>query len=126
MSELPFTPTTVYHPFQILPISSWSVQEIRNALNEHEEGNLARSARLAEALGRDEWIEGCMEQRNQGILGLPFTLDPAQTGNAQAEAVAEEAKKWWDAALPEATLEKLTRRIWRVITDRIPKRSDQF
>ncbi|WP_437759497.1 phage portal protein family protein [Sorangium sp. So ce1389] len=109
MSELPFTPTTVYTPHQILPISSWSVQEIRHTLNEHEEGNPSRSARLAEALGRDEWIEGCLEQRNQGILGLPFALDSAETGNAQAEAVAEEARTWWDAALPEATLEKLLR-----------------
>lgn len=59
-------------------ITSTSVSAIRTTIAAHEEGNFAESALLAKYLLRDADIKSALNQRVDGLLGLPLEIEPAK------------------------------------------------
>jgi phage gp29-like protein len=102
----------LYHPVQ--PLSTWSVASVRAAIREHEQGQLARSALLAEQMERNPRIFGALNTRCLAMQGLPFEVEPNEDGDARRSgSVAREVeKRWWDLA-PEEVLGDLLR--WAVL-----------
>lgn len=102
----------LYHPVQ--PLSTWSVASVRAAIREHEQGQLSRSALLAEQMERNPRIFAALQTRALGAQGLPFELDPSEDGDQRrAESVAKTAKKRWWSIAPEEVLGDLLR--WAVL-----------
>ena len=54
--------------------SNWSLDDVRVALDEHEAGNFALSAVMAEMMMRDERIASAMHVRVMGVAGQPYAL----------------------------------------------------
>lgn len=102
----------MYHPVQ--PLSSWSVRAVRAALREHEEGNLTRSALLAEHMERNPRIFAALQTRVLGVLGLPFDVTPSEDGDQRkAKSVATATRRAWYELAPEDVVADLLR--WAVL-----------
>lgn len=102
----------LYLPVQ--PLSNWSVAAVRSTIREHEQGQLARSALLAEQIERNPRIFGALNTRCLAMQGLPFEIDPSEDGDQRrAESIAKETKKRWWSLAPEETLGDLLR--WAVL-----------
>jgi phage gp29-like protein len=98
-------------PMQVHRQSSWDVAAVRAALDEHEQGRLSDSARLFDAMLRDDRIAGCLRTRITSVAaksGLPFKVEAADD-SARAKAIAEEIEAlWWDV-LPEPSTKRVLR-----------------
>lgn len=90
-------------------LSSWSITAIREALDAHERGNFSASALLADALGRNPRIEAATQTRVLGALGLPFTLEAAETNARRSASTAREFLPPWSKVAPESVLSDLLR-----------------
>jgi len=92
---------------QLFPgvLTSWTVPQIRAALDSHEIGQFADSALLVEAMGRDERVQAVRDTRVLGVLGLDFELEPSDTVNAYTarRAVKDLDAIWYDV-FPENVL----------------------
>ncbi len=102
-----------FHPFSADIKPTWSVSEVRSALNQHERGHFDQSARLADAMGRDDRMVGVLRSRNAALLGADFEMQPPATfaddERAMNIAAATEAD-WWKM-FPEDELSDFMR--WR-------------
>lgn len=93
-----------FRPFRAQPQSSWTIADVRHALDEHEEGRFYNSAALADAFGRDSQIVSDLSTLVDSIAarsdvgGLPFSVDPSDDGDQRrAKAIAKQvAPLWWD------------------------------
>lgn len=91
--------------------STWTVAQMRGALDEHERGWFQTSALLAEQMFRDDRISAAIDQRVLGCLGLPYCTEPSDsTTNTQAaERMAARVEARWFEVIPEAVLADLQR-----------------
>ena len=103
----------IYTPYAPGIQPTWSVSQVRGALTSHELGNFDTSARLAEAMGRDDRLSAVLETRVKGLLGLPFRLDATDQDDEQAKRIAEELDRDWFDMIPEDELAELLR--WRIL-----------
>lgn len=90
-----------------LSFSRWSIDTVRSALEQHERGEFARSAQLAEAMGRDDRIAGCMNVRLNalcGINGVDFAIVPPDNG---PQELADKVDEWWFDVVPDAVLRQI-------------------
>ena len=102
----------LYHPVQ--PLSSWTVAQVRSALRRHEEGDLSRSAPLAEHMERNPRIFAALGTRVMGVQGLAVEIEPNEDGDRRrANAVAKSLQKNWYAIAPEDVLGDLHR--WAIL-----------
>src|SRR5687767_944345 len=98
--------TVVTQP-SVNQITTWSINNVRSALDEHERGSFARSAALVEAMGRDDRISGCLNMRLNALCssnGLDFTIVAPDGGKAE---LAEAVEAWWFDVVPDAVLRQL-------------------
>lgn len=91
--------------FQPQTYASWTVGQVRDALNAHECGQFNLSGILADALLRDDRIFATLDTRVLGVLGLPWQCDPSEATSNQrkAKVYADNVKAWFFEAMPEAT-----------------------
>lgn len=89
--------------------SAWdSLSMVKCALRDLEQGNLQRAAQLADMMGRDDRVSGCLDVRTLGLLGLPLTFEGA--GDARRKsAVSRTVEEAWWTWCPEAELAELLR-----------------
>lgn len=103
-------------PFRAQPQSTWTIADVRNALDEHEEGRFYDSAALAEAFGRDSHITSDLRTLVDSIAarsdvgGLPFSVDSSDDGDQRrAQTVANQVSGlWWDV-FPESVISQVGR-----------------
>lgn len=87
----------------------WTVPLIVAAVEAHEAGEFYASGALAEAMGRDDRIAGCVRTRVQAIgskNGLSFSIQPVQ---GKSPALAKRVTDWWYQVLPDAVLMQIAR-----------------
>lgn len=80
--------------------AEWTPAEVRTVWALAQQGDMRPVAELARAILGDERVRGALSVRVQGLLGLPFALEPAPGGERWAELLRE---RWWDL-FPEGTL----------------------
>ena len=97
--------------FQTTNIAHWSVATTLEALEQHEYGQFAESARLAKAFGRDERISACRNTRIRALIGrhgATFQLKPSEEGDQRrAGTVADRVQKLWFQRMTEAALSRI-------------------
>jgi phage gp29-like protein len=84
----------------------WSVNGVLSAIDAHEFGDFAQSALLADAMGRDDRISGCMRTRENALIGsngVDFELVPEKG----ADALAKRVESWWWNTLPDEGLRQI-------------------
>ncbi|MBA2689020.1 MAG: DUF935 family protein [Gemmatimonadaceae bacterium] len=89
---------------------TWTVAEVRAALQQHADGNFSQSAQLVDSMGEDDEIPGALEKYVDSILGSDFRLDPVDQPNRQlSKRLAEQlGAAWWDM-FPESELDEFLR-----------------
>lgn len=94
--------------------TEWSVGQVRSALRQHMDGDLSRSALLADAARGDDRIKADLRTRVFAVTGLPFRLDPSPTGDQRrAKAVAAELAAQWPSLFPAPLVRQVLR--WGVM-----------
>jgi phage gp29-like protein len=98
--------------FTDLPVSAVgefdTAGTIRSILREHEQGIFTRSARLSEAMGRDDRVRGVMSTRILGLLGKQLQFEP-QGHASRGKTVVTDVESFWWTAFSEASLAALFR-----------------
>ena len=93
--------------------SDWTVTSVRSALSQHEAGKFARSAKLADAMGRDARIAGALATRVGALssrAALPFTVETSDEGDGRKrEAAARRMRELWWYSCPEDSIAPLLR-----------------
>lgn len=91
----------------------WTINQIRQALYAHENGDFASSAQLADQLRRDPRIFATLDTRVLGALGLPYSTLPSDeaTSRTQAEEIATRVSAWWFRCIPESVLADVLRNV---------------
>lgn len=107
----PRPPTTVLSQIQPVNVSAWDIATVKDALEQHELGFFLQSSTLAEAMGRDDRITGCLNTRVHALAGksgVGFSLTPSTRGDKQAaEDLAKEITEIWWYACSEATMARI-------------------
>ena len=84
-NDLPRKPDTkAYRDIPIQSFFEWDVQSILTALAEHELGQFWGSAILSDYLLRDDKVASSLGTRVNGVLGLPFSLEPSPDGDKRS------------------------------------------
>lgn len=82
-------------PLTIPNLSRWSVEQVKIALNEHEQGNFRRSAFLWESLDRNPKINSAVNRRVLAVLGLPSRLELGDGDGRKNASAVERIKPYW-------------------------------
>src|SRR4051812_10099348 len=59
----PTPPSTTLTQITPVQLATWTVSDVRNALDSHEFGMFVDSSTLVDAMGRDDRITGCLNTR---------------------------------------------------------------
>lgn len=65
-------------PTTVPTLDDWDVEDVRQALLEHETGVWARSALLADHMGRNDRLAGVLSTRILAATSLPWSVEPAE------------------------------------------------
>jgi phage gp29-like protein len=82
--------------FSDLPLQTfqdWTVPRVRNALRDLENGVFRDAAMLWDQMQRDDRVSAAIEQRINGVLSLPFVLEPhgdARRGKTVAKILEDQ------------------------------------
>lgn len=90
--------------------AEWTPAEVRAVWAIAQQGDMRPVAELARAILGDERVHGVLSVRVRGLLGLPFTLEPAPGGERWAKLLEE---RWW-SLFPEEVLHDLM--VWALLT----------
>jgi len=74
------------HVYRDIPVSNWSswdVNGVRNALDQHELGQFYASAQYCDFLLRDDRVSSALGTRVRALCGLPFKIEPAPDGDGR-------------------------------------------
>lgn len=96
-------------PARISSFTEWdSVQAVQQAISNFEFGMMFSASLLADSIMRDDRVSGVMRTYVGGILGLPFTFEPAggEKATAKAEKVAEIVGHEWPTMVPQSQLRR--------------------
>jgi phage gp29-like protein len=90
--------------------TSWDLDDILLALEEHELGTFQTSGLLWQWMQRDERLAAVMRVRVSGLPSLPLDIEPAsEEGTPEELRAAELLEKRWYSIFPEKTLRALLR-----------------
>lgn len=97
-----------YKELQYRPtLEGWSPEDVKAAANAADSGNMMRLADLCETIMADDRVDGVLDTRTHGLLGLPLSFvdgDP----NMRAELLGKEgAPGEWFRQHPESELVSL-------------------
>lgn len=99
-------------PLNVTPLSTWTVAQVRQALDSHERGRFRTSAQLVDAMGRDPAIGGALGTRVRMLASrsaLPFTVHASDSDGRRNEAVARRMLELWWHVCPESTIAPMLR-----------------
>ncbi len=93
---------------QVMPVNvpTWTIPEVRSALDVHELGTFFSSTTLVDAMGRDDRIEACLGTRVgalAGKSGIGFTVAPADNvpDLEKAQEIADQVQGLWPYSCAE-------------------------
>lgn len=90
---------------------TWSADDISSALESHERGDFSESAKLAQAMGRDDRISACRNTRIRALTGrggANFNLVASEEGDQRrAGNVRDRVDKQFFKVAPEQTLARV-------------------
>jgi phage gp29-like protein len=121
LRAVPDKPTTLRHSAQsmlaaVRPLVSdvqatWSVAGVRSALLSHEQGEFSQSAKLVDAMGRDDRLMSVLDTRINGVLGADLDVLPPEelAEDARAQDIAAEGLAEFEGMFPEADLREAMR-----------------
>lgn len=89
-------------------VASWSVADVKTAVLNHESGDFSSTGMLVDYMDRNPRISGALDTRCKGVVGLPFSLEPADE-SPEAERYRDEIQEWWWEVFPESLLSGLMR-----------------
>lgn len=93
--------------------SKWTLASADAAITAHERGDFSGSARLVDAMGRDDRISGVTATRIQAVLGLEFELQASEDGDGRSNKhVAKGMAKPWARFATEEVLREALK--WRI------------
>src|SRR6187402_672237 len=85
--------------------SKWGIHAADAAITAHEQGDFSNSARLIDAMGRDDRIDAVLGTRIMALLGLDFELQAAEDGDGRSsKSVAKQYTKQWFRVCTEEVL----------------------
>jgi phage gp29-like protein len=87
--------------------TTWDIKKVNAAIALHEDGDFSQSAVLADAMGRDDRIGGCLSTRVNALAsknGLDFSIVPPEKG---PQALADQVAEWWPKVVTNAVLKAL-------------------
>jgi phage gp29-like protein len=93
-----------------VPFTTWTVDTVLSAIDQHEEGSFCESSKLIDSFGRDERIRADLATRANALVGknaLEFSIvgeDNGRPASAKAGAKGkhvEEVESWFWDAIPE-------------------------
>lgn len=94
--------------------SKWGLNAADAAITAHEQGDFSSSARLIDAMGRDDRIDAVLGTRIQALLGLDFELQAAEDGDGRSsKSVAKQYIKQWFRLCTEEVLGEALK--WRIM-----------
>jgi len=67
---------------------TWTVAQVRTALQDHEWGTFTESAKLWSAMGRDDRLTSVLDTRIDGVIGSSCRLVPEDEDDAKAVKIA--------------------------------------
>ncbi len=110
-----FSPVEPVHTSAPDVVATWNPPMLRAALLDHEQGEFAVSAVLADHIRRDPRVFATLDQRVLGTLGLPYTTDPSSDTRQRSKAkeIAKRVHAWWFTAFPESVLAEVL--MWRIL-----------
>lgn len=92
---------------------TWSVDQVKSALYDHQTGTFAQSALLAEAMYADDELPTSLDRAVNQIVGAEFSLNPVTDAKGEpialSEVQAETLLPHWETSYPEHELAKLVR-----------------
>jgi phage gp29-like protein len=91
------------------PLVDATIATVRTTIAQHEIGIFQHSSLLAERLERSPRIMAALGTRTRGMLGLPFSVLPAETNRRRAESVAKRFEEAWPTIAPQGVIEELLR-----------------
>lgn len=100
--------TRVYQPLSVHSWGEWDrdVSKVKSALRQMENGEFGQAAQLADAMGRDDRVEGVFGTRVEGLLGLPMQFEPRGDGR-KAKVVAKDVEERFWGMFPESQTAEL-------------------
>jgi phage gp29-like protein len=82
-------------PVSVPNLSSWTIDKVRRALTEHEQGIFHTSAFLFDAMDRNPTINAALNRSVLTVLGLPFAIEAGDgDGRRDAPAVTRIKPHW--------------------------------
>ncbi len=105
---------------QIVPInvSQWTIPDVRVTLDSFELGQFMDASVLADAMGRDDRIVGCLGTRVRALAGkngVGFSVEPStrldetEQGKALNDRIAKEIDELWQYTFPEPVMSRILR-----------------
>lgn len=91
-------------------VAEWSIADVKTAVLNHEAGDFYDSGLLVDYMDRNPRISGALDTRCKGVVGLPFSLEPADD-SPEAEKYRDEVQEWWWEIFPESLLSGLMRSV---------------
>ena len=90
---------------------TWSVTQVRSALQHHRCGSFDQSAKLVESMMEDDELPGSLEKRVDAVLESNFELrTPEETSNKQlAKRVRDGIAPLWDQMVPSPEFDAFVR-----------------
>lgn len=96
-------------PLSIPNLSNWSLDRVRRALDQHEQGNFQNSAFLWDQLDRNPRTNAAVNRRILTVLGLPTKLDSGDGDGRKNDAAVARIKPHWPRIAARPTSSKLLR-----------------
>lgn len=93
-------------PWQPSIQATWTVAEVRTALDDHESGTFASSAQLWRAMGRDDRLSATLQTRIDGVLGAPCHLEAQDESSERDVEIAGELDADWSTIAPREQLDQ--------------------
>lgn len=93
-------------------VDEWDVVSVREALRQHEYGQLYRSALLADHMTRQDRIAGVLQTRLNAVLGLERDVSPGDD-SLLAETAADLFDPRWEESVSRGALATLLR--WLIL-----------
>ncbi len=105
----------VYSPLPTIAWKNdWTKDEVDAALQNHELGQFAQSALLADAMTRDDALDAVLSTRILGLLGLPRNVEPSlEVDPRRGRKAARLLDEKYDQIFPRSTLAELLK--WAIL-----------
>lgn len=88
------------------PISGWSVEALRNALQGVNSGAFALGGSLAESMGTNPWVRKCIDERHNSFTILPQVFTPTRQ-RGDGRRCCDFVREVWPDVVPLTTLRSM-------------------